>query len=71
MGRQRDRLAGRPKAGDAAESDAMLDEALRQIDADILEEPIPEKLRRILRGERGGAERNCPNCDQDHRATCR
>jgi hypothetical protein len=71
MRRQCDRLASRRKTGDAAESDAMLDEALRQIDAEILEEPIPEKLRRILRGERGGAEQCCPARDQEQRATHR
>jgi hypothetical protein len=49
----------------------MLDEALRQIDADILEEPIPEKLLRILRGERRGDGRSRPARDQDRRTTRR
>lgn len=56
------RLAGRRDRGDSAESDATLDEALRQIDADILKEPIPEKLRQILRGAQDAPEQQA--CDQ-------
>lgn len=45
---------GRPRAGnDAADP---LDEALRQIGADMLEEPVPERLRQILRQARGESE---------------
>jgi hypothetical protein len=67
MSSQRETPAGGRKAGNSAEADATLDEVLRQIDADILEEPVPEKLRQILRGEQGGSEQDCPAGDQDHR----
>jgi hypothetical protein len=66
MGSQRRTPASGWKAGDPAESDATLDEVLRQIDAEILEEPVPEKLRGILRRAQGGSEQDSPD-DQDHR----
>jgi hypothetical protein len=40
----------------AAKADARRDEALRRVGADILDEPIPEKLRQALDGKRGEAE---------------
>lgn len=43
---------GRPRAGSNAADP--LDEALRQIGADMLDEPIPERLRQVLRQARGG-----------------
>ena len=33
-----------------------LDEALRQIGAELLQEPVPERLLRVLRQARGGSE---------------
>jgi hypothetical protein len=67
MGSQRRTPASRRKAGGSAEPDATLDEVLRQIDADILEEPIPDKLRRILRRAQGGPVQDSPADDRDHR----
>jgi hypothetical protein len=34
-----------------------LDEALRQIGADMLDEPVPERLRQVLREARRGSRR--------------
>ena len=65
MGSQRRTPASRWKAGDPAESDATLDEVLRQIDADILGEPVPEKLRRILRRAQGRSGQESAADDQD------
>jgi hypothetical protein len=39
-----------------AQTDARRDEALRRVDPDILDEPIPEKPREVLPSERGEAE---------------
>jgi hypothetical protein len=38
------------------QADARRDEALRKVGADILNEPIPEKLQQKLRGKPGKAE---------------
>ena len=40
----------------AAKADARRGEALQRVAADILDEPIPEKLRQALDGKRGKAE---------------
>ena len=47
-----DRPASRRASDDAADP---LDEALRQIGADMLDEPVPERLRQILRQAQRGA----------------
>jgi hypothetical protein len=39
-----------------AKADARRDEALRRLGVDMLNEPIPEKLRQALDGKRGEAE---------------
>jgi hypothetical protein len=44
--RRGDRPASRQASGGAADP---LDEALRQIGAELLEEPVPERLRQTLR----------------------
>jgi hypothetical protein len=67
MSSQRETPAGGWKAGDSAEADATLDEVLRQIDADILDEPVPEKLRRILHGEQGVSDQDSPSGGDAHR----
>jgi hypothetical protein len=51
--RRRDRPANRRASNDSVDP---LDEALRQIGADMLDEPIPERLRQVLRGARGASE---------------
>jgi hypothetical protein len=43
-------------ADSRAQADAGRDGALRRVGADILNEPIPEKLLEALHGERGEAE---------------
>jgi hypothetical protein len=48
-----DRPASRRARNNAADP---LDEALRQIGADMLDEPVPERLRQVLRQARGHAE---------------
>ena len=48
-----DRPASRRARNDAADP---LDEALRQIGADMLDEPVPERLRQVLRQARGESE---------------
>ena len=40
----------------AAKADARRDEAWQRVGAEILDEPIPEKLRQALDGKRGEAE---------------
>jgi hypothetical protein len=49
----RDRPARRRSTGGALDP---LDEALRQIGAELLDEPVPERLLRVLRQARGGSE---------------
>jgi hypothetical protein len=52
---ERARTAARrwfPDSG--AQADARRDEASRLVGAEILDEPIPEKLLEVLHGERGG-----------------
>jgi hypothetical protein len=39
-----------------AKADARRDEALRRVGAEVLDEPIPEKLRQALHGKPGEAE---------------
>jgi hypothetical protein len=47
----------RPASRRASDSAAdPLDEALRQIGADMLDEPVPERLRQVLRQARGESE---------------
>jgi hypothetical protein len=47
----------RPAKGRANEDEAdPLDAALRQMGADILDEPVPERLRQLLRQARGDSE---------------
>jgi hypothetical protein len=41
-----------------AKADARRDEALRRVGVEILDEPIPKKLRQALDGKRGEAEVN-------------
>jgi len=48
-----ERPASRRAGNDAADP---LDEALRQIGADMLDEPVPERLRQILRQAQGRSE---------------
>jgi hypothetical protein len=50
------KAAGRWVTDSAAKADARRHEALQRIGADILDEPIPEKLRQALDGKRGEAE---------------
>jgi hypothetical protein len=50
---RRDRPASRRASEDAADP---LDEALRQIGADMLDEPVPERLRQVLRQAQRNAE---------------
>jgi hypothetical protein len=45
-----DRSAERPTSGDVVDP---LEEALRQVGADILDEPVPERLRQVLRLAQG------------------
>jgi hypothetical protein len=46
----------RPAPGRARDHAAdPIDEALRQIGADMLDEPVPERLRQILRQARGNS----------------
>jgi hypothetical protein len=48
-----DRPAERRASDDAADP---LEEALRQVGADILDEPVPERLRQVLRRAHEGSE---------------
>jgi hypothetical protein len=50
---RRDRPARRRATGAALDP---LDEVLRQIGAELLDEPIPERLREVLRQARGRSE---------------
>jgi hypothetical protein len=54
---ERPRKAARRWLTDSAvKADARRDEALQRVGAEILDEPIPEKLRQALDGKRGEAE---------------
>ena len=57
--KRRDKSANPASADGSADP---LEEALRQVGADILNEPVPEALRRVLRGDRPGSE---PEPDPD------
>jgi hypothetical protein len=50
------RSARRWLAESGAQADARREEALHRIGADILDEPIPDKLQQALHGEQGEAE---------------
>ena len=52
--------------GDPRESaDRMIEEILRQIGVEILDEPVPERLRRVLRPKGGSGDGNTANDSQD------
>jgi hypothetical protein len=55
---RRDRPANRRASNNSADP---LDEALRQIGADMLDEPIPERLLQVLRQARGGSRPEPPS----------
>jgi hypothetical protein len=55
-----DKAARRWFRGRAAPPEASLDESLRQVGADLLGEPIPERLLQALYGTQGEAESSRP-----------
>jgi hypothetical protein len=60
VGQHSDKAAKRWFSDRAAQPDASLDEPLRQVGADLLGEPIPEKLLQALYGTQGEAESSRP-----------
>jgi hypothetical protein len=56
VGQQSDKAARRWFSDPAALPDASLDESLRQVGADLLGEPIPERLLQALYGTERAAE---------------
>lgn len=61
-----DKPANRHQNDSRESADRLLEEVLRQIGADILEEPVPEKLRRVLRPKTGSDE-STTKAGRDHR----
>jgi hypothetical protein len=60
VGQKSDEAARRWFRDRAAPPDASLDESLRQVGADLLGEPIPERLLQALYGTQGEAESSRP-----------
>jgi len=64
---RRERSASRRTGNDAADP---LDEALRQIGSEMLDEPVPERLRQILRQAlRGAGEERDSSEDEGRRGS--
>lgn len=56
-----DNPAKRSQSGSGGPADRILEEMLRQIGGEILDEPVPEKLRRVLRQKGGSDAKNTAN----------